>query len=354
MGKIQSGPRIRETQDEEEDTEDQSPTSFLAGPVRARGSRFELLIGTAAGVQFGGCTIISGTGPEERPFVDRERLLDYLSNHEWSDELLVVHTACYDGVFSKVVDHVERTEHPRSKGISGSLNLDNMHACLKKVRLNTADFGCMFRQEPWVRAHKKSEAELAEERLLWARKRRDHLCDPGSSDWTNNYQIQWPQPSESKALGEDSISGSRCGRVTAATTNVTSNPFELLPVDVILGIADMLSIREVFFLSAASPAAAHKLNNSEFWKRRILKDMPWLWDFNLINVADERTWRRLYFDLWDKCIYASQRRTLGLVNRKRIWNLCLPIAESYVCNENQDSREWKPWRRTIRGSAAAD
>jgi len=167
-----------------------------------------------------------------------------------------------------------------------------------------------------------------------------------------SFQIQWPQPSESNALGDDSISGSRWGRIVATSRSMDSNPFELLPVDVILGIADMLSIREIFFLSAASPATSHKLNNSEFWKRRIHKDMPWFWDLSLINVVDERTWRRVYFDLWDKCIYASQRRVLGLVNRKRIWNLCLPIAKSYDCNEKQDSKEWKPWRRSIRGSAA--
>ena len=135
-----------------------------------------------------------------------------------------------------------------------------------------------------------------------------------------SYTIQWPQLSDSDAMGEASITGS---------SNLASNPFELLPLDVVLGISDLLSIREILFLSLASPATFHKLNHSEFWKRRILKDMPWLWDCHLIKVPDQGTWRSVYFDLWNKCIYESQSRILGLVNRKRIWNLCLPIAEAY-------------------------
>jgi len=174
MGRIYSGTRTEGTHndDDEDHTEDQSPASFLTGPVRARGSRFQFLRGTAAGVQFGGCTTVSGTGPEELLSVSRENLLDYLSHQAWNAELLVVHTACYDGIFFKVVEHVRRKELPRNTKISGSLNIDNVHACLKKLRLDTAEFSCLFRQDPWLRGHRKSEAELAEEKLRWARKRR--------------------------------------------------------------------------------------------------------------------------------------------------------------------------------------
>ena len=195
------------------------------------------------------------------------------------------------------------------------------------------------------------------------------MCDPGSSDWTNkyavlglgdlilmltfhSYKIQWPQPSESNVLGNDFMSGSHWRRAGGFSMNIDSNPFELLPVDVILAIADMLSIREIFFLSAASPATSVKLNDSEFWKRRIPKDMPWLWDCCLMSVADQRSWRRIYFDRWDKCIYESQRRMLGLVNRKRIWNLCLPIAKSYICRIRAKESGCVPWRRGSRGMAA--
>lgn len=54
MGKLQAGLRVKKFQSSQGHTKGQSPSSFLTGPVRPRGSKFEFLRGTAIGVQFGG------------------------------------------------------------------------------------------------------------------------------------------------------------------------------------------------------------------------------------------------------------------------------------------------------------
>ena len=171
IGKLQPGPRTPRLEDDGKHTEDQSPTSFLTGPVRARGSKFEVVRGTADGIQFGGGITVSGAGPEEILSVKREKFLDFVADKERARELIPVHTACYDDIFSRVVDHVKRKENFRATASSGSWNIDNVHACLKNVKLATVNFRCSFSVDPLVRGIKPEEVFQAE-RLLWARKRR--------------------------------------------------------------------------------------------------------------------------------------------------------------------------------------
>lgn len=172
MGKLKFRLGTRPLQDDGDHPEDTSPTAFLTGPVRARGSKVEFLRDTAAGVEFGGCTSVSGAGPDEVLSVSRKVLEGYLSVNEFQNELLVIHSICYDEIFRRVVDYVERRARPRGTKIGGPLKCDNVHACLKRTRLAAADFSCAFYQEPGCQGTKKTEAELEEERLLMLRKRR--------------------------------------------------------------------------------------------------------------------------------------------------------------------------------------
>ena len=77
--------------------------------------------------------------------------------------------------------------------------------------------------------------------------------------------------------------------------------------------------------------------------------MPWLWDLELEDASSNTNWRRLYFDLKGMGSYDSQTRVLGLVNRKRIWRICLPIAQKIVEREKLARLSW-----TVKGHDAGE
>lgn len=105
------------------------------------------------------------------------------------------------------------------------------------------------------------------------------------------------------------------------------DPFSKMPIEIILQIAEHLSVREICSWSTASFSAAYSLNNMEMWSRRIREDSPWLWDFDplkivthfqMINSTDTVHWPRVYLHLQD----IGEEGDPGITNRKRIWVLC--------------------------------
>ena len=110
-----------------------------------------------------------------------------------------------------------------------------------------------------------------------------------------------------------------------------SDPFVILSLDSVLDILDLLSIREVLLLSIASVVVSRSLQISDFWRRRVTKDMPWFWDLDYDDSDSNTDWRKVYFDLWRMCVYEYRDRELGLVNRKRIWNISLGLMETCAC-----------------------
>lgn len=145
-----------------------------------------------------------------------------------------------------------------------------------------------------------------------------------------SYARRWPLRSDSESLQTGYIERHQASYYSRDLRQTVIDPFSQLPLDDILDIVDLLSTREALLLSIASPAVSQKLDNSKFWKWCIAKDMPWIWDISLEDASSLTNWRRVYFDLQNMCTYNSHTRVLGLVNRKRIWNLCLPIAKGYL------------------------
>ena len=100
-----------------------------------------------------------------------------------------------------------------------------------------------------------------------------------------------------------------------------------VPTEIMLDIIDLLVPRDILHLSFAAPVVSWQLEASNFWRRRIIADMPWMWDLRFADATSKSNWPRLYFDLQAMCNHESKKRVLGLVNRSRIWRMCLPLAE---------------------------
>ena len=113
------------------------------------------------------------------------------------------------------------------------------------------------------------------------------------------------------------------------TSPMAESMLAKLPLDLVIDITDYLTRREVYFLSIASPATSRKLDQFAFWRRRIKRSMPWLWDLDPDALPDDLNWRYVYHDLQEKCTYSSLRRVLCLVNRKSLWDSYLSLAEIY-------------------------
>ena len=64
--------------------------------------------------------------------------------------------------------------------------------------------------------------------------------------------------------------------------------------------------------------------------------MPWLWDLSTsqANTSDgsvgDVDWQKVYVDLRRRSHNGCPDSILGLVNRRRIWNVCRQIAGKYV------------------------
>ena len=114
-----------------------------------------------------------------------------------------------------------------------------------------------------------------------------------------------------------------------------SDPFELLPYEILFEVLNYLPIESVVMFKAASCAAKFPLSNGT-WKRRIKSDMPWLWDlFNdhaRKGDVSETTvdWKKVHASLESRSRFESRHHISGLVNRRRIWNICSQIAVLYA------------------------
>ncbi|KAM0556952.1 hypothetical protein ACHAPJ_005630 [Fusarium lateritium] len=150
----------------------------------------------------------------------------------------------------------------------------------------------------------------------------------------------------------------------------TSDPFYKLSPEIILHIADFLDTPSVFRWRKSSRPVARLALERGFWKSRIYRDMPWLYDFPVDDDTSSLStdWRSVY-DKLDLVSSRSQKiarqareitrerakeppkrgrqrqynyglvvrdwsdMNLTLTNRRRIWGVLRQVLELYLPHE---------------------
>lgn len=136
-------------------------------------------------------------------------------------------------------------------------------------------------------------------------------------------------------------------------STIKSDPFSRLAPEILLHIMTYLDITSVMKLRAASRAVTHVVLTNSYWKVRMGRDMPWLYDLPHVEeeggkVALSIDWARVYKELFLASRANSATRILGLVNRRRIWELSAQIREPYQAKKTQqDGKECSSLPQTL-------
>ncbi|KAF2708092.1 hypothetical protein K504DRAFT_468469 [Pleomassaria siparia CBS 279.74] len=136
-------------------------------------------------------------------------------------------------------------------------------------------------------------------------------------------------------------------RPLTTTTKVSHDPFTALHYDILHLITQQLSTPDIFSLIHASPYIYRMTDNPTFWKHMMGRDIfPWFWEaMKLINgceLPEHFDYKGAY--LWmDKVVRPKFGMTgpwMGVANRRRIWKLCVQLADSY-------HKERDAWARLV-------
>lgn len=133
------------------------------------------------------------------------------------------------------------------------------------------------------------------------------------------------------------------GEMALSRQSIGSDPFSRLASELQLAITDELDISDLLHLREASTRIRALMSNS-FWKVRLQRDMPWLYDLpepGAQTKVDLIDWTQVYKDMYRASSLSpkQQGRILGLVNRRRLWETTIPqILEPYwvIKRENID------------------
>ncbi|KAL2785844.1 hypothetical protein BJX66DRAFT_328995 [Aspergillus keveii] len=115
---------------------------------------------------------------------------------------------------------------------------------------------------------------------------------------------------------------------------VIRDPFRILPIEMIHHILGYLPGESIFALNKASCTVNTRTSNNQFWKRRLVQDMPWFWELQAYLAESQdgaHDYKALYMwlDRRTKPMYAMSGAFMGVANRRRIWGPCSELAGRY-------------------------
>lgn len=120
------------------------------------------------------------------------------------------------------------------------------------------------------------------------------------------------------------------------------DPFQKLPPEILFSIMRHLDLPSINRLREASRQASQLELSNGFWRSRLLRDMPWLYDLNWahntptpgdVHGLDAADWTKIYRDLYLASNSGGKNKVHGLVNRRRIWGICEQIAALYSARD---------------------
>lgn len=120
----------------------------------------------------------------------------------------------------------------------------------------------------------------------------------------------------------------------------TSDPITTLPMELRWSILLHLDMPSLMYLFRTCKALFSTRRSSSLWRRKLLVDMPWLFEVSSIEAVVTEEWFLVYKDMWLASRYTpSAHKITGLANRRRIWEEILPqIAGPYEKLQNQSVR----------------
>jgi hypothetical protein len=104
--------------------------------------------------------------------------------------------------------------------------------------------------------------------------------------------------------------------------SASRDPLGRLPPEILTKVFIHLPAQSVVNMKITSPAARHIPLSNWFWWKRIKSAMPCLWDlpsFHGLTGSENIDWDQVYKDLSIQGRGHGHGKTLGLVNRHRIW-----------------------------------
>lgn len=118
------------------------------------------------------------------------------------------------------------------------------------------------------------------------------------------------------------------------------DPFRKLPAELLMMILMHLPAQSIRQLKLASTTIAKLRLPVSFWKQKLKRDMPWLWDFPGQGTEPTRKnldWLQIYKDIYIGSKGNGKAPFFNLANRNRIWRISEQIAPRFMkCQE-----EWE-------------
>lgn len=113
-----------------------------------------------------------------------------------------------------------------------------------------------------------------------------------------------------------------------------NDPFSKLAPEIMVNIMSSLTLKGMGNFRLASRVARNIELGNHFWKKKVEKDMPWLFDIpEEAQVSPDIDWKRIYGKMLHASRAPSKSVIRGLANRRRIWKYMLPqIAPDYLEN----------------------
>lgn len=115
--------------------------------------------------------------------------------------------------------------------------------------------------------------------------------------------------------------------------NTGSDPFSKLSNELIREISDLLPYHTLRSLRRASRPFYYDTLSNTFWKSRLARDMPWLWDLPPLGGPStaQIDYMKLYawLEYWTIPNFGVQPPFLAMTNRRRIWQPCMELARHY-------------------------
>jgi hypothetical protein len=160
-------------------------------------------------------------------------------------------------------------------------------------------------------------AELQEDYWQVRRGTEEYVLHPVSIPWLQEFYTQLPLRGRNQSISAREISD--------------ADPFKPVPPEIMLLIMSDLDIAAIQrFRMASRKAALVDLNR--FWKRRLFRDMPWLFDFPVDSRSENShtiDWQKVYRALYLASVSSYKGKIHALVNRRRIWSLCEQVSMRY-------------------------